>query len=165
MDLLNIIEKTDKTGDDIIMENTRPRLNTSRIQRRRTNDSRDNIFLIRTFRQLAVCGIIVALVFTISKSEAQACKNIITSIKNTLIYTVDYKATTLSIIENIKAIPNLFNSDNQTSDPVNENTVNDDTNINTDTDTNTDTNTNIIGNADNQTTTDNAEDNADAKDD
>lgn len=90
------------------MVNARPRLNTARIHSRQENVSGENSFILKTVRQLIVCGIIAAVVFTIARIETPECKFIVNSVENTLLYTVDYKATTITLLENVKNTAKMF---------------------------------------------------------
>jgi hypothetical protein len=103
-----------------VVTSARPRLNTTRLQRKHVNDNDDNSFMVKTARQVFTSIIIIVLVFAISKINVPVCKNLIASIENTLTYTVDYKKAASDIIEGVKKIPSLFSRESQDNPPVQE---------------------------------------------
>ncbi len=85
------------------MENTRPRLAYNRVQRRRVAAD-DNTFLKKTIKQFVVCIIIAALIFAMSRINFPSSKMIIDNVKSSVSYTIDYKATAISIYESVKKL-------------------------------------------------------------
>ena len=91
------------------MVSTRPRLNTAQLRRKRINNNEDNAFMVKTGRQIMVSTVIALLVFALSKIQNHVCKNITSTVKNILVYTVDYKKAAIEIYSQIKEVTDRFN--------------------------------------------------------
>jgi len=89
------------------METTRQRLRP--VRRSRLNDN-EMSFVKRTIKQSIVCAIIIAISFGITLINTTATKNIIYSARNTLYYTVDFKATAEQMINIAKTLPLPWNT-------------------------------------------------------
>ena len=85
------------------MVSTRPRLNTAQLRRKRINNNEDNAFMVKTGRQIMVSTVIALLVFAVSKIQNPVCTNITSTVKNILVYTVDYKKAAIEIYSQIKS--------------------------------------------------------------
>ncbi len=91
------------------MVTTRARLNTSRFQRRQVDSVEDNSFVIKTIRQLLVCVLLAAVVFGIARIDTPTFRAATDGVRNTLTYTIDYKAAASGIWDAIKKFPGIFN--------------------------------------------------------
>jgi hypothetical protein len=91
------------------MVSTRPRLNTAQLRRKRINNNEDNAFMVKTGRQIMVSTVIALLVFAVSKIQNPVCTNITSTVKNILVYTVDYKKAAIEIYSQIKEVTDRFN--------------------------------------------------------
>ncbi|MDR0405690.1 MAG: hypothetical protein LBH54_02720 [Clostridiales bacterium] len=90
------------------MTNVRARRNAARTHKRPPNAEADRAFAAKTVRQLVVSAVVAGAVFAVTKIDTPQCKSVIASVDNTLRYTVDYKAASLSIYETMKKLPRLF---------------------------------------------------------
>ena len=89
------------------MDTARQRLRPVRPSRLNDNEL---TFVKRTLKQTIACAIIIAISFAITLINTPITKNIAISARNTLDYTVDFKATTEQMINIAKTIPLPWNT-------------------------------------------------------
>jgi len=65
--------------------------------------------MVKTGRQIMVSTVIALLVFAVSKIQNPVCTNITSTVKNILVYTVDYKKAAIEIYSQIKEVTDRFN--------------------------------------------------------